>query len=94
VIDFAMDIVEIEGEPKAKRGKRSGVKQVYAKKSGEHIVLPASRKGPKGALPMIENFIRDGKVMQDSWMQEARLRVLSMRTVLPAPATGLFMKSS
>ena len=49
VIDFAMDIVEIEGEPKAKRGKRSGVKQVYAKKDGEHIVLPASRKGPNGS---------------------------------------------
>jgi nicotinate phosphoribosyltransferase len=90
VIDFAMDIVEIEGEPKAKRGKRSGVKQVYAKKSGEHVVLPASRKGPKGAFPLIENYIRDGKVMQDSWMQEARLRILRMRTRLPAPAADRF----
>lgn len=28
-IDYALDIVEIEGEPIAKRGKLSGVKQVY-----------------------------------------------------------------
>ncbi|NLA39716.1 MAG: nicotinate phosphoribosyltransferase, partial [Methanomicrobiales archaeon] len=29
VIDFSLDIVEIDGRPYAKRGKRSGVKQVY-----------------------------------------------------------------
>lgn len=29
VIDFAMDIVEVEGKPLAKRGKMSGSKQVY-----------------------------------------------------------------
>ncbi|RPI37745.1 MAG: nicotinate phosphoribosyltransferase [Methanoregulaceae archaeon] len=74
VIDFAMDIVEIEGEPKAKRGKRSGVKQVYAKKSGEHIVLPAPQKGQKGSVPLIETYIKNGKAVQDSWMQEARER--------------------
>jgi nicotinate phosphoribosyltransferase len=76
VIDFAMDIVEIEGEPKAKRGKRSGKKQVWARKSGEHIVLPALQKGPKAAKPLIETYVSNGKVMQDSWMQEARGRLL------------------
>ncbi|MCP4669372.1 MAG: nicotinate phosphoribosyltransferase [Deltaproteobacteria bacterium] len=29
VVDFSMDIIEIEGEPIAKRGKRSGSKSVY-----------------------------------------------------------------
>jgi len=85
VIDFAMDIVEIEGEPKAKRGKRSGVKQVYAKKDGEHVVLPASRRGPKGAVPLIETYISDGKVVQDSWMQDARKRVAHARGLLKLP---------
>ena len=32
-IDFALDIVEIEGEPCAKRGKKGGKKQVYRKKT-------------------------------------------------------------
>jgi nicotinate phosphoribosyltransferase len=80
VIDFAMDIVEIEGVAKAKRGKRSGVKQVWAEKAGEHLVLPVSAKGPKGATPLIEGYIEHGKVVQDSWMQAARERVA--KTVL------------
>jgi nicotinate phosphoribosyltransferase len=29
VVDFSLDIIEIEGEPIAKRGKRSGSKSVY-----------------------------------------------------------------
>jgi nicotinate phosphoribosyltransferase len=83
VIDFALDIVEIEGEPKAKRGKRSGVKQVYAKKNGERVVLPAARKSPKGTTPLIESWIQDGKAVQDSWMQDARKRVAASRSSLP-----------
>jgi nicotinate phosphoribosyltransferase len=82
VIDFALDIVEIGGVAKAKRGKRSGVKQVYAKKDGEHVVLPLSRKGPKGAKPLIETYISNGKVVQDSWMQNARGRVAESRRSL------------
>ncbi|MCK9581006.1 MAG: nicotinate phosphoribosyltransferase [Methanoregula sp.] len=74
VIDFSLDIVEIGGEPKAKRGKRSGAKQVYTNKDGEHVMLPLAGKGPKGTAPLIENFIADGKVVQDSWMQAARER--------------------
>ena len=85
VIDFALDIVEIEGEPRAKRGKRSGVKQVYTKKTGEHVVLPASKKGPKGAKPLIETYITHGKVVQDSWMQDARGRVLEWLKHAPVP---------
>lgn len=82
VIDFGMDIVEINGKAKSKRGKRSGVKQVYAKKNGGHIVLPISRKGPKGSLPLIERFITDGNVVQDSWMQDARKRMAQARKIL------------
>ncbi len=85
VIDFAMDIVEIGGKAKAKRGKRSGVKQVYAEKSGGHIVLPVSQKGPAGATPLIENFISKGKVVQDSWMQEARKRMARACRLLKLP---------
>jgi nicotinate phosphoribosyltransferase len=82
VIDFAMDIVEIEGEPKAKRGKRSGIKQVFAKKDGEHIVLPVKMKAPEGAKPLIETFISNGSVVQDSWMQDARQRLAEIRRSL------------
>ena len=43
VIDFAMDIVEIEKKPKAKRGKRSGIKQVY------ELVCEKAPDPPRGA---------------------------------------------
>jgi nicotinate phosphoribosyltransferase len=40
VIDLSLDIVEIEGEPIAKRGKESGGKQIFACAAcgGEHVV--------------------------------------------------------
>jgi nicotinate phosphoribosyltransferase len=76
VIDFSMDIVEIEGKPKAKRGKRSGVKQVWESVSGEHTTLPVARPGPKNAVPLLSRFIENGKIVQKSGMVAARERVV------------------
>jgi len=45
VLDFALDIVEIEGEPIAKRGKRSGGKKLFSCPCGQRKVLP--RKAPR-----------------------------------------------
>ncbi len=48
VLDFAMDIVEIEGQPVAKRGKPSGRKQVLrCRKCFRTVVLPAARSAPQ-----------------------------------------------
>ncbi len=47
-IDYAMDIVEIEKKPIAKRGKFSGRKEVYrCKHCGEYFVLPYGEKMEK-----------------------------------------------
>ena len=85
VIDFAMDIVEIEGEAKAKRGKRSGVKQVYELSGGKRTVLTVAEKMPQGAVPLIEEFIKDGAITKRSEMEEARLQVLNW---LKSPAAS------
>ena len=77
VIDFAMDIVEIEKEAKAKRGKRSGVKQVYELSGGKRTVLPVGSQMPQGAIPLIEEFIKDGAITKRSDMAKARLNVLT-----------------
>ena len=87
VIDFALDIVEIEGRAIAKRGKRSGVKQVWAAEDGSRVVLPAAQDGPAGAVPLLERFIDCGKVVQDSWMQDARKRALHSIPRDPAPCS-------
>jgi len=76
VIDLGMDIVDIEGKPKAKRGKRSGVKQVYRMPDGGHRMLPAMQKAPEGGKSLIEPFIKNGKIVKECAMQEARKRVL------------------
>ncbi len=48
VIDFAMDIVEIDGKPLAKRGKWSGSKQVLlCKQCGERKIVPRNVEGSR-----------------------------------------------
>ncbi|MCS7230369.1 MAG: nicotinate phosphoribosyltransferase [Candidatus Kryptonium sp.] len=68
VLDFAMDIVEIDGKPIAKRGKLSGEKQVYVnEKTGERIILPANEKfNRKGFKPLLEKVIENGKILKRS----------------------------
>jgi nicotinate phosphoribosyltransferase len=45
VIDYAMDIMEVEGKPKAKRGKWSGSKRVLAcRRCGEKRIVPNDKK--------------------------------------------------
>jgi len=82
VIDFSMDIVAIDGKPKAKRGKRSCSKQVYAYPSGVHHVLPASAAAPEGATPLISRFIDNGQMVQRSPMHAARERMAGILRVL------------
>jgi len=85
VIDFALDIVEINNEAKAKRGKRSGVKQVYEMPSGKHTVLPVSTKTPHSAIPLVEQYIKNGAITKRSDMADARAKVLSW---LKSPAAS------
>jgi nicotinate phosphoribosyltransferase len=45
VVDFSMDIVEVEGEPLAKRGKCSGAKKVIrCNKCYEDLILPLAQE--------------------------------------------------
>jgi len=85
VIDFAMDIVQKETRPVAKRGKRSGVKQVYVTKDGGHMILPVSKEAPGGAVPLLERFLENGRVVRESGMQDARKRALLAMERLMAP---------
>jgi nicotinate phosphoribosyltransferase len=71
VLSFALDIVEIEGRPMAKRGKRSGSKQVW-RLPGQvsNVVLPAHRPAPVGsdgrpADPLIKPLIAQGRLVRD-----------------------------
>lgn len=82
-IDYALDIVEVEGVPFAKRGKRSGRKQVYACAAcGSRRVRPAADppdRCPCGdlPLPLLGPALRAGMPVQaPSPPREIRERVL------------------
>jgi nicotinate phosphoribosyltransferase len=64
-VDFALDIVEVEGEPAAKRGKLSGTKQVYRTPDGGHYVSLAERVGPSGGTPLLKPMIEDGSILRE-----------------------------
>ena len=65
VINFAMDIVEIEGKPRAKRGKRSGIKQVYELVCEKHGLFPWPAP-PANAVPLLKPCIVDGRTVQQT----------------------------
>jgi nicotinate phosphoribosyltransferase len=86
VIDFGMDFVEIEGRSKAKRGKRSGRKQVYALPDGKHSVLPVLHEPPRDGIPLLERVIDNGRIIKQSDLQEARARVAESLVLQISPS--------
>lgn len=76
VIDFAMDIVEIEGTMCSKRGKRCGVKQVYELPDQYHVVCIEGEPAPAGAKPLLVRYLTNGTVMKKEDFYQARERFL------------------
>jgi nicotinate phosphoribosyltransferase len=73
-LDFALDIVAVEGEPAAKRGKLTGVKEVYRTADGGHHVGLANRDGPDDGDALLEPLIRDGEIVRQFDVDEAAER--------------------
>lgn len=70
-IDFALDIVEVEGKPVAKRGKYGGKKQVYRDwNTLEDKVLPDKEK--TDGDPLLKPIIKDGKILREYSINDAR----------------------
>jgi nicotinate phosphoribosyltransferase len=68
VLNFALDIMEIEGQPMAKRGKWSGAKEVYRRPgTRETVVVPAGQRPPDGGAweSVLKPLIRGGRVVRD-----------------------------
>ncbi|MCD2200186.1 MULTISPECIES: nicotinate phosphoribosyltransferase [unclassified Halobacterium] len=75
-VDFALDIVEVDGEPAAKRGKLSGKKDVYRTRDGGHHVGLAARPGPTDGTSLLDPLIRDGDVVRSFSIENAADRAL------------------
>lgn len=87
VVDFAMDIIEIEGEPMAKRGKWSGAKEVLRCEGCTHdeiVPLHDDDRWPQtcpacgsNLEPLLYTHLEAGRLQQPSpGPQELRERVL------------------
>ena len=68
VVSFALDIMEIEGTPMAKRGKWSGAKELFRRRGTlETVVLPAGTRppaaGPWDAL--LKPLTKGGRIVRD-----------------------------
>lgn len=76
-VDFAMDIVEVEGEPRAKRGKRGGKKQLYRNmETLEDVVLPHGWEAPEGFEEMLKPLMIEGRIVREQNIEDARRRAL------------------
>ncbi|MFB6090274.1 MAG: nicotinate phosphoribosyltransferase [Halobellus sp.] len=62
-VDFALDIVEVDGEPAAKRGKLTGAKSVYRTADGGHHVGLRDRDGPADAEVLLQPLLRGGEIV-------------------------------
>jgi nicotinate phosphoribosyltransferase len=76
-VDFALDIVEVEGEPAAKRGKLSGKKEVYRTPDGGPHVSLADSDDPTEGEPLFEPLIRDGEIVAEFDLDAAATRALT-----------------
>ncbi|MBI4362017.1 MAG: nicotinate phosphoribosyltransferase [Euryarchaeota archaeon] len=74
-IDFALDIIEVEGKPRAKRGKLSGAKQVWREpRTLRGQVLRQGQPGPRGWKPQLTPLLRKGRPLRRLTLDEARAR--------------------
>lgn len=73
-VDFALDVVEVEGEPTSKRGKLPGVKDVYRTVDGGHHVTLAGNDAPADGEALLEPLVRDGELVREFDVDEAAER--------------------
>jgi nicotinate phosphoribosyltransferase len=73
-VDFALDIVEVEGDPAAKKGKLSGTKAVYRTPEGGHHIALADAEGPENGASLMEPVVRNGELVVEFDLKDATER--------------------
>jgi nicotinate phosphoribosyltransferase len=56
MIDYSLDIVEVAGEDRSKRGKRGGRKRMLELKDGSRMVVPSGAPIPEGARDVLQKL--------------------------------------
>jgi nicotinate phosphoribosyltransferase len=87
-VDFGLDIVAVEGEPAAKRGKLSLPKQVYRTPDGAHHIGLADADGPADGEPLLEPVVEDGTVVTGVDLDEGIERAHEDAALVYGDGTG------
>ena len=82
MIDYSLDIVEVDGEDRSKRGKRGGRKRLLQLDDGRREILPESARAPDGATDVLSP-------LQDLYSRPPETGALRQR-VLDQLGTGDF----
>ncbi len=90
-VDFSMDIVEVDGEPRAKRGKRSGAKDVFGCRACTTTRVVPRGQRPGGTCPcgtpwemLTRDFVKEGRLVAEvEDTATVRTRVLDQLARLP-----------
>ncbi|OUJ18190.1 Nicotinic acid phosphoribosyltransferase PncB [Methanonatronarchaeum thermophilum] len=82
-IDFGMDIVMVDGEYSAKKGKYSGKKQVYRWEDFDDAIMIEKEIPPENAEPLLEKIIENGEIKTEFSLEKARKKVLSKLNKMP-----------
>ena len=75
MVDYSLDIVEVDGQDRAKRGKRGGRKRLLELEDGTHQVIIASAESPAGATDLLQPLSENGEPAPD--IESLREKVLS-----------------
>src|SRR5215217_7199175 len=74
MVDYSLDIVEVAGEDRSKRGKRGGRKRLVEVEDGSRLTLPASAPIPDGARdllgPLAELGSPDAGILRERVLQQ------------------------
>lgn len=70
-VDFALDLVEVDGEATAKRGKLPGRKRVVRTADGGHVVEPADTADETPGESLLEPLIRAGEIVREEDLSAA-----------------------
>ncbi|MFC6836933.1 nicotinate phosphoribosyltransferase [Halomarina ordinaria] len=73
-VDFALDIVTVEGQSWGKRGKLPDEKAVYRTADGGHDVRRAADPAPENAEELLAPLVRDGEVVREFDLDRAVAR--------------------
>ncbi|PSQ41652.1 nicotinate phosphoribosyltransferase [Halobacteriales archaeon SW_12_71_31] len=86
-LNFGLDVVEVDGEPVAKRGRLPGKKELYRSEDGDQVALADADADTEGE-PLLAPLVRDGEVVREFDLDAAAARAVEDAELFDVAAGG------